>query len=86
MRLPGPQADPAEVGLASLVLADHVVAPAVLLDGGVTLRNGIIIIGLPSLLQTRADHLTVGHSLVLAEIQLLVSLSSSHFLIHFLMR
>ena len=27
-----------------------------------------------------------GHSLVLAEIQLLVSLSSSHFLIHFLMR
>ena len=27
-----------------------------------------------------------GHSLVFAEIQLLVSLSSSHFLIHFLMR
>ena len=31
-----------------------------------------------------APHL--GHSLVLAEIQLLVSLSSSHFLIHFLIR
>ena len=30
MRLPGPQTDPAEVGLAALVLANHVVAAAVL--------------------------------------------------------
>ena len=30
MRLPGPQADPAEVRLAALVLANHVVAAAVL--------------------------------------------------------
>ena len=35
MRFPGSQADPAEVGLASLVLADHVVAAPVLLYGGV---------------------------------------------------
>ena len=39
--LPGSQADPAEVRLASLVLADHVVAPSVLLYGGVTLRRAI---------------------------------------------
>ena len=35
MRFPGSQADPAEVCLASLVLADHVVAAPVLLYGGV---------------------------------------------------
>lgn len=37
MRLPGPQTDPAEVGLAVLVLAYHVVAAAILLDGYVAL-------------------------------------------------
>ena len=36
---PGAQTDPAEVCLASLVLADHMVAAAVLLDGGVALRE-----------------------------------------------
>ena len=39
VRFPGAQTDPAEVCLASLVLADHVVAAAVLLDGGVALRG-----------------------------------------------
>lgn len=38
VRLPRPETDPAEVGLAVLVLADHVVAAAVLLDGHVALR------------------------------------------------
>ena len=37
MRLPRPEAHPAKVRLAGLVLADHVVAAAVLLDGGATL-------------------------------------------------
>ena len=37
MRLPGPEAHPAKVRLTGLVLADHVVAAAVLLDGGATL-------------------------------------------------
>ena len=37
MGLPGSEADPAEVRLAALVLALHVVAAAVLLDGGATL-------------------------------------------------
>ena len=37
MGLPGSQAHPAEVRLAGLVLADHVVAAAVLLDGGAAL-------------------------------------------------
>lgn len=39
VRLPGPEADPAEVRLAVLVLANHVVAAAVLLDGHVALRT-----------------------------------------------
>ena len=39
--LPGSQTDPAEVRLASLVLADHVVAATVLLYGGVTLQRTI---------------------------------------------
>ena len=34
MRLPGSQADPAELRLATLVLAYHVVAAPVLLDDG----------------------------------------------------
>ena len=81
MRFPRPQTDPAEVRLAGLVLADHVIAAAVLLDGGVTLET------IRGYLHHHVkDHITVGHSFVLAEIQLLVSLSSSHFLIHFLMR
>ena len=81
MRFPRPQTDPAEVRLAGLVLADHVIAAAVLLDGGVTLET------IRGYLHNHVkDHITVGHSFVLAEIQLLVSLSSSHFLIHFLMR
>ena len=37
MRSPGAKTDPAEVRLAALVLALHVVAAAVLLDGGATL-------------------------------------------------
>ena len=37
MGLPGPEADPAEVRLAGLVLANHVVAATVLLYGGVAL-------------------------------------------------
>ena len=37
MRGPGAKTDPAEVRLAALVLALHVVAAAVLLDGGATL-------------------------------------------------
>ena len=44
MRFPGSQTDPAEVRLASLVLADHVVAAPVLLYGGVTLRNTILVL------------------------------------------
>ena len=81
VRFPRPQTDPAEVRLAGLVLADHVIAAAVLLDGGVTLET------IRGYLHNHVkDHITVGHSFVLAEIQLLVSLSSSHFLIHFLMR
>ena len=39
MRLPGSKADPAELRLATLILADHVVATAVLLDDGLTLRT-----------------------------------------------
>ena len=39
VRFPGSQTDPAEVCLASLVLADHVVAATVLLYGGVTLQR-----------------------------------------------
>lgn len=39
MRLPRPQAHPAEVRLAVLVLADHVVTAAVLLDGDVATRT-----------------------------------------------
>lgn len=39
VRLPRPEADPAEVGLAVLVLANHVVTAAVLLDGHVALRT-----------------------------------------------
>ena len=81
VRFPRPQTDPAEVRLAGLVLADHVIAATVLLDGGVTLET------IRGYLHHHVkDHITVGHSFVLAEIQLLVSLSSSHFLIHFLMR
>ena len=41
VRFPGSQTDPAEVCLASLVLADHVVAATVLLYGGVTLQRTI---------------------------------------------
>ena len=37
MRSPGAKTDPTEVRLAALVLALHVVAAAVLLDGGATL-------------------------------------------------
>ena len=37
MWLPGSEAHPAKVGLARLVLADHVVTAAVLLNGGATL-------------------------------------------------
>ena len=37
MRLPGPQAHPAELVLAALVLAYHVVAATVLLDDGAAL-------------------------------------------------
>ena len=37
MRSPEAKTDPAEVRLAALVLALHVVAAAVLLDGGATL-------------------------------------------------
>ena len=37
MGSPGAKTDPAEVRLAALVLALHVVAAAVLLDGGATL-------------------------------------------------
>ena len=38
MRLPGPETHPAEVSLARLVLADHVVAAPVLLNSGSTLK------------------------------------------------
>ena len=133
MGLPGPEADPAEVRLAGLVLANHVVAAPVLLYRGAALKRDAVfrntekcIGGITSKLTFRPnlehciasqiavmecnrieknpgskltqvkmsslddchthESLTVGHSLVLAEIQLLVSLSSSHFLIHFLMR
>ena len=41
VRFPGSQTDPAEVCLASLVLADHVVAASVPLYGGVTLPDRI---------------------------------------------
>jgi len=37
MGLPGSKAHPAEIGLAALVFADHVVAPSILLDGSSTL-------------------------------------------------
>ena len=37
MGLPGSKAHPAELSLAALVLADHVVAASILLDGGATL-------------------------------------------------
>ena len=66
MRLPGPEAHPAEVGLAALVLANHVVAAAVL--QGVKLRED----SQDFTFSMVAPHL--GHSFVLAEIQLLVSL------------
>ena len=39
MRRPRTQTHPAEVGLARLVLANHVVAASVLLDRHVTLRT-----------------------------------------------
>ena len=39
MGLPWPQAHPAEVRLARLILADHVVAAPVLLYGGATLKQ-----------------------------------------------
>ena len=39
MGRPGAKADPAEVSLATLVLAFHVVAAPVLLNGGATLRT-----------------------------------------------
>ena len=71
MGLPGPEADPAEVRLAGLVLADHVIAAAVLLDGGLALgallgvgvdpvgRLGVVVALLDPLADERAPHRVV---------------------------
>lgn len=47
VRFPGPEADPAEVGLAVLVLAHHVIAAAILLDGHVALGTLLRVRGYP---------------------------------------
>lgn len=89
MRLPGTQTHPAELCLAVLVSAHHVVAPPILLDGHVALgaflqRRGILWDRGAQPQETRNLKTLRQPTLVFAAIQLEVSLSSSHFLIHFL--
>lgn len=47
VRFPGPEAHPAEVGLAVLVLANHVVTAAIFLNGHVAFRTLLRVGGYP---------------------------------------